>query len=185
MKVRFLSLFLVALICVPTHGQGKFEDVFAGVPTTLRVDLAQRLKLLIEYQRTQQWEKHYDLLSISSTEGRTKEEYARHNRHWYTEVVPDDLIFDFVPRATMVHEASEDAGWWTIEGCARLRRKGHIEVLYASVDAHRERGNWYFSTIGVVTPIDGPPRRCADSNVSTTLTCSSKDLKKRKITHPR
>lgn len=142
------------------YGQVKDQDVFAPVPEALRVGLVERLKLLIEYQRTQQWEKQYELLSISSKQGDSKEEYAKRNRHWYTEVVPEDLVVDFAPKATTTHESSAEGGWWTIYGCAQLRRKGHVERLYASVDAHREGGNWYFSTIGVIAPIDGTPQPC-------------------------
>lgn len=141
----------------------------------------ERLKLLVEYQRTQQWEKQYELLSISSIQGSNKEEYAKRNRHWYTEVVPGDLILDFVPRATTVHEASTDARWWTIEGCAKYREKGRVVELHASVDAYRERGNWYFSTIGVITPIDGPPQPCPYPHASAHLSpCSAKGVKKTK-----
>lgn len=186
MKVRWLSLLLLAVICVHAQGQTKGEDAFAGIPTTLRASLVERLKLLVEYQRTQQWEKHYDLLFFTFTQGMTKEEYVKRSRHWYTEVVPEDLILDFVPRATIVHEASADAGWWTIEGCAKLREKGRIVNLYASVDAYRDHGNWYFSEVGAITPIDGPPQRCPYPDVSAALSpCSAKDVKKTKMARQR
>ena len=179
MKLRRLCLLLLVLCCMPAYGQIKDQDVFAPVPAALRADLVERLKLLIEYQRTQQWGKQYDLLSIAFTQGKSKEEYVKRNRHWYTEVVPDDLILDFTPKATTVHESSPDAGWWTIYGCAKLRLKGQMEQLYASVDAHRERGNWYFSTVGVITPIDGSAERCPYPVVSEPLTaCSAKGIKR-------
>jgi len=181
MKVRWLCLLLVAVICASAHGQTNTDDPFAGVPTTLRASLRERLKLLVQYQRSQQWEKHYDLLFFTFTQGMTKEEYAKRSRHWYTEVVPEDLILDFVPRATIIHEASADARWWTIEGCAKFRKKGRIENLYASVDAHRYRGNWYFSDVGAISPIDGPPQRCPYSGDSAHLSlCSAKGIKKTK-----
>jgi hypothetical protein len=136
------------------------------------------LKLLVEYQRTQQWEKQYELLSISSTEGDSKEEYAKRNRYWYREVVPEDLILDFTPKATTVHESSSDAGWWTIEGCAKFRKKGRIVELHASVDAYRDRGNWYFSSVGVITPIDGKPQPCShSSNTALPSRCSARSKK--------
>lgn len=160
LKLRHLCLPLLVLCCMPVYGQVKNQDVFAPVPAALRVGLVKRLKLLIEYQRAQQWEKQYELLSFSSKQGDSKEEYAKRIRHWYKEVVPEDLILDFALKATTTHEASADSGWWTIYGCAKLRRNGRTEQLYASVDAHRERGDWYFSSIGVITPIDGPPQRC-------------------------
>lgn len=166
MKLRWLCLLLVVLCCVPAYGQTKDEDVFAPVPADLRASLAERLKLLVEYQRTQQWEKQYELLSITATQGDSKEEYAKRSRRWYTEVVPEDLILDFIPKATTVHKSSADAGWWTIYGCAKLRKKGRTVELYASVDARREGGNWYFSPVGVITPVDGQPKPCPYSSTA-------------------
>lgn len=173
MKLRQLLLLLV-LCCMPANGQIKDQDVFAPVPAALRTTLVERLKLLIEYQSTQQWEKHYDLLSIAFTQGTSKEEYVKRNRHWYAEVVPEDLILDFAPKATTVHESSPDAGWWTIEGCAKFRKKGRIVELYASVDAYRDRANWYFSSVGVITPIDGNPQPCPySSNTARPSRCKA------------
>lgn len=164
MRLGRLCLLLLVVCFMPAYGQIKDQEIFAPVPSPLRADLVERLKLLIEYQRTQQWEKQYDLLSIAFTQGKSKEEYAKRNRHWYTEVVPEDLILDFAPKATTVHESSADAGWWTIEGCAKLRKKGRIVELHASVDAYRDRGNWYFSSVGVITPIDGRAQPCPYSS---------------------
>src|SRR6266480_4301030 len=89
MKLRRLCLLLLVLCCMSAYGQIKDQDVFAPMPAVLRAGLVERLKLLIEYQRTQQWEKQYDLLSIAVTQGNSKEEYVKRNRHWYTEVVPE------------------------------------------------------------------------------------------------
>jgi hypothetical protein len=145
----------------------------------LHASLVERLKLLVEYQRTQQWEKHYDLLYFTFTENVSKEEYAKRNRRWYTEIVPDDLILDFTPKATIAHESSEDAGWWTIYGCAKFRKKGRVVELYASVDAYRDRGNWYFSSVGAITPIDGKPEPCPYSSAAVrTSRCSATRVKR-------
>lgn len=160
-KIQWACLLLAMLCSVSAQGQTKTEDVFAPVPADLRASLAERLKLLIEYQRTQQWGKHYDLLSYTSTQGESKEEYVKRNQHWYTDVVPEVLILDFILKALITHESSAKVGWWAIEGCAKFRGKGGgIKELYAEVDAHRERGNWFFSPIGAITPIDGNPKPC-------------------------
>lgn len=149
MSVRRIWLLLLFVGCLPAYSQ-KNDQVFAPIPPTARADLVKRLTLLIKYQSTQQWEKQYELLSVASTQGKSKEEYAQLNRSWYKHL-PEDLILDFAPTATTVHESSLDAGWWTIEGCAKFRKKGRIVELHASVDAYRDRGNWYFSSIGVIT----------------------------------
>jgi hypothetical protein len=147
------------------------------VPTNLQASLSARLKLLIEYQSTQQWEKHYDLLFFTFTQGISREEYIKYNRHWYTNVVPDDLILNFIPKATKSHELSEASGWWTIYGCAKLRKAGSVVSLYASVDAYRDRGDWYFSSVGVIAPVDGKPKICScvnEKNLQTHGSLSSK-----------
>ena len=166
MSLRALCLLLAVLLYVPVWGQVKDQDAFTPIPANLQASLAERLKLLVEYQRTQQWEKQYDLLSITFTQGDSKEVYVARSRRHYTEVAPDDLILDFVPKATTVHEASTEAGWWTIYGCATLRKKEQTVELYASVEAHREDGKWYFSSVGVVTPIDGNRKPCPYSNTT-------------------
>jgi hypothetical protein len=169
---------------MPAYGQIKYQDIFAPVPTALRPRLVKRLKLFIKYQRTQQWEKQYDLLSIAFTEGNSKEEYVKRNRHWYSEVVPEDLMLDFAPKATTVHESSPDAGWWTIEGCAKFRKKGRIVGLQASVDAYRDRGNWYFSPAGVITQIDGNPQPCSNSGKVARASRSTMSCKKSEGAEP-
>lgn len=165
-KPRRLCLLLALLCCVPAYAQIRDENVFAPLPPDLRAGLGERLKLLIEYQRTQQWEKQYELLSVTATQGDNREEYAERTRRWYTKVVPEDLLLDFVPKSMTVHESSADAGWLTLYGCGKLRKQGQIVELYASVEAHRERGEWFFSTIGVVTPVGGKPRPCETMNAS-------------------
>jgi hypothetical protein len=160
--IRWLCCLLLAgSLGLPFHSQTKTQEPFARVPAPLRERLIQRLKNLIEYQREKQWGKLYTLLSIASIQGESKEDFIKRNQHWYTEVVPDDLILDFHPRDTVAHESSANAGWWTVYGCAKLRKKGHTVELQATVDAYRERGDWYFSQVGVITPIDGNPEPCS------------------------
>jgi hypothetical protein len=72
-----MFLLLAVLLCTTAHGQAKDQDVFAPVPAPLRARLVERLKLLIEYQRTQQWEKQYDLLSVLVTQGASKEDHVK------------------------------------------------------------------------------------------------------------
>lgn len=179
MKRHLLCLLLLITFSIPGYGQTQDQDAFASVPEVLRARLRERLKLLVEYQSTQQWEKQYLLLSTAVTQSQTKDDYVRRNRYWYTKVVPEDLIVDFEAKATTTHELSPEAGWWTIYGCAKLRRKGLIEKLYASVDAHREGGDWYFSTVGVIAPIDGQPQLCPYGDTSTHRSrCSAKGFGK-------
>lgn len=171
MRWSFICLLIASLFSVPTYGQANDQDVFAPVPALLRTRLVERLKLLIEYQRTQQWEKQYDLLSVVATQGDSKEEHVKRLQRWYAEGLGDILI-DFTPKSvTYKSGAPFDAA---IFGCAKLREKGRIVEFYASVEAYREQDEWYFSPIGVVTPVDGKPQPCPYPNPSTAARSSSR-----------
>jgi hypothetical protein len=159
-----LYLLLASFFYVPTQGQSNSEEIFRSVPPQLRSRLVERLTSLVEYQRTQQWGRQFDLLSELITQGKSKEEFVKLNKHYYTEVVPDDLILDFTPKSTTAHSESPDYGEWTIYGCAKLRKKGHTIQLYASVSAYREKKDWYFSPVGIITPVDGSPEPCPYSS---------------------
>jgi hypothetical protein len=161
------------------YGQANDKDVFASVPTPLRARLVERLKMLVEYQHTQQWEKQYDLLSAAATQGDSKEDHVKRLQRWYAEGLGDILI-DFTPKSvTYGSGAPFDA---VIFGCAKLREKENIVELYASVEAYRENDDWFFSPIGVVTPVGGKPKPCPYSTSSTatrsTSRCSTASGKK-------
>lgn len=157
----FLScslLFGVSFLSV--YGQVQKLKPLDSVPKALQARLAERLKMLVEYQSNKLWEKQYELLSFRIVQDESKERYAKRNENWYTNVVPDDLFLDFTPSETTAHESSAESGWWTIYGCAKLRQKKRFVELRASVDAYRESGDWYFSTIGVITVVDGEAKPC-------------------------
>lgn len=164
-------LLLTVLLCAPTHGQAKDQDVFAPVPTPLRARLVERLKLLVEYQHTQQWEKQYDLLSVLVTQGDSKEDHVRRLQRWYTEGLGDVLV-DFTPKSvTYEGGGPSDA---VIFGCAKLRKNGSVMKLYASVEAYREKEDWYFSSVGIITPVGGQPEPCPYSSaVARPSSCSA------------
>ena len=160
-----MCLLLVLIFCISTHGQSKDEEVFDSIPAQLRARLTERLKILIEYQRTQQWEKQYDMLSELVTQGDSKEEHVKRLKHWYAEGLGDILI-DFVPKSVAVHSESVEYGEWTIFGCAKLREKGRVVQLYASVSAYREKNDWYFSPVGIISPVGGQPEPCPYSSAA-------------------
>jgi hypothetical protein len=119
--------------------------------------LVERLKLLVEYQSTQNWEKQFDLLSVLVTQGDSKEDHSKRLRQGYAEGL-GDLLVDFTPKsATYEGGGPSDV---VIFGCATVRRNGSIVELYASVEAYREKQDWYFSPVGIITPVDGKPEPC-------------------------
>ena len=160
LRLRWLHcLLLMVLICMPIHGRVRRQDVFAAVPKSLRVRLSQRLKLLIRDQRTQQWEKQYDLLSELYTRGKSRRQFIKELERHYGQGIGNRLL-DFTPKAVVTQDESVEHGEWVIYGCAKLRESNRIVQLYASVNAHREKGDWFFSEVGVISPIDGKAKPC-------------------------
>lgn len=162
LRILMVILLLIPLFCLPTQamqGQVKEPDVFSSVPSPLRARLIERLTLLIEYQRTQQWEKIYDLLSELYTQGQSKERFTARHSSLQSQGLINKLV-DFTPKSIAVHNESADHGQWTLFGCAKLSEDGQIRYLYASVAAWREKGDWFFSEVGIITPIDGSAQRC-------------------------
>lgn len=165
-----ISFLIVSLFCITAYGQDNEQDVFASVPTPLRARLVERFKMLVEYQRTQQWEKQYDLLSVAATQGDSKEDHVKRLQRWYAEGLGDILI-DFTPKSANYESGAPfDA---IIFGCAKLRKKKDVVELYASVEAYRENDDWYFSPIGIVTSVGGKPKPCPHSTLSTATRSTS------------
>lgn len=54
---------VAAVVIVSTVWQTGAQDVFSPIASTRRARLAERLNLLVQYQKTKQWEKQYGLLA--------------------------------------------------------------------------------------------------------------------------
>lgn len=155
-------LVLVLFFSITSFGQTKDEDVFAPIPGALRTRLVERLRLLTEYQREQQWENQYKMLSVLVTQGESKEHHRKRLKKLYARGL-GDLLVDFTPESvTYQGGGPSDA---VIFGCVKLRKNGSIQELYGSVEAYREKEDWYFSPIGVITAVGGKPEPCPDSSV--------------------
>ena len=133
------------------------SKVFAPVDVVLRQRLADRLKLYVEYERTHQWDKLYDLISKQAIEKESREIFVKRQRDSSGEGFADTL--DFVPASTVTSYVGIE-GNYSIEGCLKVRWKGRIHHWHAGVDAFLENGDWYFSYISAITGIDAPPRPC-------------------------
>lgn len=55
------------------YGQSNEQKIFAPVPKPLWAQLAQRLKLLVQYERQQMWNEQYRLLASVAIADKTKE----------------------------------------------------------------------------------------------------------------
>jgi hypothetical protein len=154
-----LTIFLLAILLIaPAQARAQNQDVFAEVSAPVRTRLAERLKLLIEYDRAQQWEKMYDLLSDRFLQGETKEHLVS-RRCYVAEKLGGDELIEFTPQSiTSLHE---ETGWWLIRGCGEFRQSGSSRRVDTVVEAYLQNGEWYFSQIRMNTPIDGEPISCS------------------------
>ena len=143
---------------MPAHAQeSDLAKVFAPVDTALRQRLAERLQLYVEYERTHQWEKLYDLTSKQYLENDSRDEFVKRRRSFSGNGFSDML--NFAPQSTVTSYYGIE-GNYSIEGCMKVLWKGRVHNWHAGVEAYWENGDWYFSTISAITGIDAPPRPC-------------------------
>jgi len=142
-------------------GQKRASDPFATVPVSARSRLVARLKLLIKYQRELQWDKEFDLLSNLFVQGENenKKKFVGTRKRYYRKRFISRLM-DFNPRATTGPPALLDGGEWEIHGWGGWRVKGRRVSYDTSVIAVRQRGDWFFSEVSIVTSVGGPPEPC-------------------------
>ena len=151
-KQKYLLLLLCcALFLTPVAGsqqRGSEQNALVNVPEQLRPRLIERLNLLVEYERTQQWDRMYDLLGeqfkISVEGGMSRERWLRDRSR--------SRLSRFTPKSAILLFGTEETGYWIILGCGEYSRRGPNERLESSVEAYRENGDWYFSPIGVQFP---------------------------------
>jgi hypothetical protein len=154
-----LTIFLLAILFIaPAQARAQNQDIFAEVSVHVRARLTERLKLLIEYDRTRQWERMYDLLSDRFLQGETKEHLVNRRRYVAEKLGGDELIV-FTPQSiTLLHEES---GWWLIRGCGEFRQSGRSRRVDTVVEAYLQNGEWYFSQIRMNIHIHGEPKPCS------------------------
>jgi hypothetical protein len=163
MPKRNLKLCVPLLLCLPlflfpAYGQEKQKvDPFADVPQSLRARLADRLGLLVEYHRVQQWDKMYELLGEqfknSIEGGMSKERWLRDHPHY--------KLSRFTPKRATLLSGTPENGYWIIRGCGEYSRFGPNEKLESSVEAYRQNGDWFFSSVGIQFPcIHCAPKGC-------------------------
>jgi len=125
-------------------------DPFVDVPQSQRERLKSRLAEFVEYYRTKQWNKVYDLL-------------AERNKNAVEGGLPRDIflkkkLYSNIRRFTPKSVQKMEDDWWIVEGCGTFDRGGSME---AGVEAYLQDGDWYFSDIWSSPPyIDCMPKSC-------------------------
>jgi hypothetical protein len=160
-RLKHLTASLLMLTALTTASAqshtGEPSKVFAPVDASQHQRLSERLKLYVEYERTHQWGKLYELTSKWYLEKETRDEFVKRRASFSGDGFSDTL--DFVPHYT-VNSYIGMEGNYSIYGCMKVLWKGRIHYWQAGVDAFWENGDWYFSSVSAITGIDAPPRPC-------------------------
>jgi hypothetical protein len=148
-----LELTLIMLLAVITSGYSAQQDVFDVVPQPHRAQLAERLDRYIEYQRTKQYEKLYELYSRTTIErvfkNQTKQEFIAAFNKGDTERT-SVTILQFTPTRIELTTNSENVEWYNIYGEARLLQQGELVKGQIMVAAQLEDGVWRFAGLADV-----------------------------------
>lgn len=147
--ILFIALVAGLALAGAASTQQK-PDPFADVPAVQRERLKARLSKFVDYHRTGQWDKVYDLLAERAKNdvegGQPREIFLKKKLY--------SSVRKFTPRSVR----KMDNDWWMVWGCGTFDRGGAIE---ATVEAYLQDGDWYFSDIWSSAPcIDCAPKSC-------------------------
>jgi hypothetical protein len=156
LATTFLLAVFAAAMCVPAHSQTKAQKkeqkVFAAVPQHLRARLVERLNMYVEYERTRQYDKLYDLLSeyVVHPGSLSRAAYVIASKKTIDEGYRTVLL-KFKPTAT-IDLSADDQGilLYDIWGAATVNDKGKIYDKNAAIEARWINGEWYFSGVASV-----------------------------------
>jgi hypothetical protein len=141
-------LVTVAPVLGTAAGQGRTFSVYAPVPQRLRPSLDSRLKLYVELERAGQFEGLYDLFSeayvarLKTFNRGSKAEYVAAERGSGKYRMG---VADFTPTSTR----RVSAGVYIIFGRIKSPLGERLSEYKGSIEARRQRGDWYFSELGV------------------------------------
>lgn len=154
-----ISLFLILLFSSAAVGQNNsWEQVFDSVPEHLRARLIERLRLMAEYERTQQWEELYDLLEKRRLE--SKESFVEQRRK-NAATQQERWLIEFVPTGIDKEHRETSKADYRITGYVKVRERGCIVKREATVYAFLQDGECYFSGYLIaLTGSHSPPPPC-------------------------
>jgi hypothetical protein len=142
-----MSLFIV---CAPACAGAQQRGIFAPVPLELRARLLERLKLLVEYQKSQQWSKQYELLASEITKVESKAAFVTNTARAYRQGERTPLL-DFKPFRVDYLEG-KNYKLWFIFACSQVVEKDRKVSMLTVVRAFRENDDWFFSVVENIEP---------------------------------
>ena len=150
-KINRKVLFVLSIILFVYVTQSNSQciskgDIFQVIPPENRERLRERLASFLEYKKTGQWGKLYDLFYEKKMK---KEAYIKLNN----ENPSDNQMIEFVPK-TISQGFLNDNNAYLIEGCLTLKLKNKFIKENDIIVAHLVDKEWYFSNFGEVAPKD-------------------------------
>lgn len=167
------AAMLVIMVCAPAYTSAQQREIFAPVPVELRARLLERLKLLVEYQKTRQWGKQYDLLASEITKVESRDAFIANTARAYERGERTPLI-DFTPFRVDYVEGKAYKLWFVF-ACSQVTEKARRVNMLTVVRAFREREDWFFSVVENIEPA-GKGNPCKPT-VSTAPATSSAALR--------
>jgi hypothetical protein len=144
---RVLTLLGVTMLySLLVFAQTSDDEIFAPVPEAQRSRLIERLNLLIEYQKTQQWAKQYDLLASSIRQAQSKRDFVNLTRQAYSRWGRTPLL-SFTSYKVRLIPVDAHRKIWFISGCSQVLEKGEKINQLAVVEAYWEKNDWFFSEV--------------------------------------
>ena len=143
-QLVFPACVIGILIAQIGYSQDARQKVLRAIPEPVRPQLVERLALYVEYQRTKQYDKLYDLLSPSSIhmvlKDQTKEEFVKAYQTGDAKRTSTRLV-EFSPTAV---QQVDDV--YVIYGAAKMYEMGELtKKPRVAVTAQLHDGKWYFS----------------------------------------
>ncbi|HUS09608.1 MAG TPA: hypothetical protein VMZ30_04005 [Pyrinomonadaceae bacterium] len=137
---------IILLNSSAAFAQNSNNEVFAPIPETQRSRLIERLTLLIEYQKTQQWAMQYGLLSSLMTRAERKRDFINRTRQAYSKWGRTPLLA-FTPYKVSLVQVDANQKVWFISGCSKVLEKGQKVNKAAVVEVYKEKNDWFFSEV--------------------------------------
>ncbi len=153
------AVLVITLLSVPpTSAQHvEQEKAFAMVDEAHRAPLSELLNRLVEYERVQQWDKLYDLISAEYRRGRSKDDFVRETASLSYERIH---IHDFSLKRTYLNDPPD--GRYTFFGCATVYWKGVRQITDAHITVILEGGEWRIAEIGMFSSCLPPEMKCKE-----------------------
>ena len=148
----FILLVISSVIFAQAPSRTEEEKVFAAIPQHLRARLIERLNLYVEYERTKQYEKLYDLLwlSVVPPMNLSRDAYVDASKKTIAKGYRSVLL-EFKPTDTLdLSLNDEDIVRYDIWGTAKVDDGEKIYEKNAAIEARWINGEWYFSGVADV-----------------------------------